>query len=131
MTTQSYSAQLHPLLTKYFSLSELHQLAFDLSIEWEEVPGQTRSEKVRSFIGYVERTDLLADLIALVRRERPHVAWPEPPSTGMAAPGSSSPPAQGSPTYNIDARGAQIGVIGDGTDIQGGFRFGEKLKGGE
>ncbi|MCB9434143.1 MAG: hypothetical protein H6668_19395 [Ardenticatenaceae bacterium] len=128
MTTQSYSAQLHPLLTKYFSMSELHQLAFDLGIEWEEMPGQTRSEKVRSFIGYADRADRLVDLIALARRERPHVDWPEPSSAGTTTSNAAASSNSGSTTYNIDARGAQIGAIGNGNEISGGVHYAGKPK---
>ncbi|MCA9924423.1 MAG: hypothetical protein KC421_18730, partial [Anaerolineales bacterium] len=79
MISQPYTAAFHNLLTAYFNLSELQQLAFVLGVEWEELAGDTRSDKTRSLVLWLARNGRLADLITLTREQRSHITWPDPP----------------------------------------------------
>jgi len=73
-------AALPPLLQqtiqRYFNTSELRSLCFDLGIEYEDLSGENRSDKVRELITYAERHGRTHELIMLCRRLRPHVDWP-------------------------------------------------------
>jgi len=63
--------QLRDVLTSYFNLSELHDLCFDLSIYYEELPGQSKSDKARELIQYMDRRGDLPNLVTAVKRLRP------------------------------------------------------------
>lgn len=70
-------SQLRQLLTQQFNKSELHHLAFDLGVEYEELAGFTRSDKAVSLIEYLQRNGRLTDLITQCRQLRPRNSWPE------------------------------------------------------
>ena len=70
--------QLHPLrkaLTRYFDLEELRTLCFDLSIEYEELPGETKSGKVTALLDHCERHGRLPFLLTYLQNERSQIDW--------------------------------------------------------
>jgi len=68
---------LRDLIAKYFTLKDIDALCFDLSIEYEELPGTTRTEKAQSLILYCERCGQLPALINRCRQLRGNVNWPD------------------------------------------------------
>ena len=58
-----------------FSESELMDLCFVLHIEYEDLPGGTRIDKVRETVMYVSRRGLVDDLVNLCRARRPNLDW--------------------------------------------------------
>lgn len=62
-------------LAAYFSLEELQTLCFDLGVDYEELPGATKSGKARELVAFCARHDRVEPLLALSRRLRPHVLW--------------------------------------------------------
>jgi len=67
---------LRKLLGQYFSLKELHTLAFDLGVSHDDLPGDTRSQFAESLILHCYRQNRLEELVTLCREQRPFVAWP-------------------------------------------------------
>lgn len=67
---------LRKLLGQYFSLSELHTLAFDLGISHDDLPGSTRPQFAESLILHCYRQNRLEALLQLCRAQRPFVTWP-------------------------------------------------------
>lgn len=63
------SQQLFALLHDQFNLSELRQLAFELKINHENLPGDTRRDFARSLVEHAERHGLTNALNQLVDRE--------------------------------------------------------------
>ena len=53
--------------------SELRDVCFELGIDYEELPGDNQSAKARELVLYAQRRNLLAQLVAHVMRERPHL----------------------------------------------------------
>lgn len=83
-------SQLRQALALYFDRSELHSLAFDLNVDFEELPGATKSDKARSLVTYMGRRGRLMELVWMCRKLRPSAAWPEFPvhkTAGEAPPG--------------------------------------------
>ena len=78
--------QLRQLLTKHFSLEELHTLSFDLGIDFDDFGGEGKPAKVREFIGYAERQGRLDDLLAEAADARPALPWLITPSAGIPCP---------------------------------------------
>jgi len=77
------------MLTELFDLGELRTLAFDLNVDWEDIPGRTKPEKAVELIEYLRRRSRLADLLTAIDRERPHVAETyDHPDPRASSPGS-------------------------------------------
>lgn len=68
-------AYLRDQLAHYFSESELNDICFDLNIDYENLPDQTKQEKVRELIIYCQRHGLMEDLILRCKELRPQVSW--------------------------------------------------------
>jgi hypothetical protein len=62
-------------LAAYFSDAELQTLAHDVGIDYEELPGQTKSAKIVHPIQTAARRGTILDLIALCQAERPNADW--------------------------------------------------------
>jgi hypothetical protein len=56
-----------------FSESELRTLCFDLRIEFEELTGKNKSDKICELIAYCERRGKLCLLVAMVKQQRPNI----------------------------------------------------------
>ncbi|MCP4418853.1 MAG: hypothetical protein GY805_19730 [Chloroflexi bacterium] len=74
--TREQLTQLRKLLIKHFSLNELRVLCFDMGLEYEELPGDTRTTKMHGLIEYLQRRGKLPKLLAEVSEQRPTVTWP-------------------------------------------------------
>ena len=68
---------LHQLLIQHFDDSELQTLCFDLGVDYENLPGQTKADKARELVEYMQRRNRLADLIQLCQQLRPSATWPK------------------------------------------------------
>ena len=80
-------SRLRHFLTEYFSLSELKDLCFDLGVDYEMFPHQTKSDLSRELLAYFERTQNLSCLVAEMVKQRPE----EELVTLLAELGSCSP----------------------------------------
>jgi hypothetical protein len=68
-------SELRQKLIASFNDSELHDLSFDLGVDYESVAGSTRDAKARELITYLQRRNRLDELISLCRARRPSVSW--------------------------------------------------------
>ncbi|MCI0399329.1 MAG: hypothetical protein L0322_30945 [Chloroflexi bacterium] len=59
------AVRLRQILTQSFSAGELRTLCFDLEIEYDDLSGRNRSEKVQELVAYVERRNRTAELVKL------------------------------------------------------------------
>jgi tetratricopeptide (TPR) repeat protein len=67
--------KLRRLLNKHFNINELRDLCFDLRVDFEDLPGETRGDKVRELVAYLERRGRLLDLVEIGKQLRPDVPW--------------------------------------------------------
>jgi hypothetical protein len=65
--------ELYRILDRYFDSSELRDLCFDLGVDYEEIPGDTKAAKAREIISYLERRARLDELPGLIQEARPNV----------------------------------------------------------
>ncbi len=79
--------ELRDFITKYFDYNELRDLCFDLGIDHENLPGESKSAKARELVAYCQRRNRLDELEATCRRLRPHAFEDNP------APSAESTPA--------------------------------------
>jgi hypothetical protein len=75
----NYLRQLRRLIDKHFNLGELEQLIFDLGLDCEHLPGDTRPRKITALLLYLTRQSQLDKITYLLREERGQVAWPDVP----------------------------------------------------
>jgi len=63
-------------LQQFFDQSELIQLAFELGIDFDNLPGSRKEDKTRELVLFVDRRGQLEMLVDVVRRMRPNVPLP-------------------------------------------------------
>ena len=82
----SYSpAELRQWVEERFGIEDLKVLCFDLGIEYENLPGETKSLKIVSLLTFAERKGRLPDLIAKFHQERPGATSEIPGVTHLTA----------------------------------------------
>ena len=69
--------RLRTLLVKHFDMEELRLLCFDPGLDYEELPGRTKSTKMQDVISYLERRGELLRLVDEANSRRPNVTWPD------------------------------------------------------
>ncbi|MCA9942348.1 MAG: hypothetical protein KC449_02655, partial [Anaerolineales bacterium] len=74
---------LRKLLIQHFSLDELQVLCFDLGLDYEELPGDTRTTKMHDLIEYLQRRGELTRLLTKVTEQRNFVNWPTFSTTAL------------------------------------------------
>lgn len=81
MATSSaqYLSELHQKIDQYFSLEEVKQLCFELNVDYENIPGDTRSAFIRNLLVSLAKHGRLQQLIPRLRQNRPHVVWHDVP----------------------------------------------------
>jgi XTP/dITP diphosphohydrolase len=67
---------LRNLIARHFNLGELSQLSFALGIDYEELGGGNKTEKVQELILYCDRHMILPQLLNACRKARKKVVWP-------------------------------------------------------
>lgn len=63
------------LTSRYFNLADIRDLCFRLGIDYEDVAGAGKSDRVRELVLMVDRNGRLPELVALLKQLRPHVTW--------------------------------------------------------
>ena len=71
--------ELRQILNEYFNLTELKDLCFDLRIDYENLPGETKQDKARELVDHARRHGLSNALIVTSRQRRPNAPWRNEP----------------------------------------------------
>ena len=71
----SQPTDLHRKIGEYFNIDELQALCMDLGIAYEDLEGTSRRLKATALVGYCNRHNCRAQLIARCAELRPHVDW--------------------------------------------------------
>lgn len=74
---QSHLIQLRQLIDRLFDEGELKTLCFDLGVSYESLPGLAKADNVRELVAYMDRHNLLPNLIEYCKRMRPSIQWPD------------------------------------------------------
>lgn len=62
-------------IERRFSVTELNDLFFQLSIEYDDLPGSTRKDKIRELVQFCDRHDRLDELVNICKIIRPNETW--------------------------------------------------------
>jgi len=65
-------------LAEHFALEELRTLCFDLSLDYEEFAGDTKTAKTRELVKHCHRYGLISQLLEHCEKQRPNVKWNQP-----------------------------------------------------
>lgn len=66
-------AKLRAFMDKHFNESELKNICFDLQVDYENLEGPTKADKVRELIAHFDRRGRLNDLVLVCRQQRSHI----------------------------------------------------------
>ncbi len=66
-------------LVEYFDLGELKTLCFDLNMDYDELAGETKSDKARELVKAAYRNGRVPDVVHRCEELRPNVVWNQPP----------------------------------------------------
>ena len=72
---QEYLTRLRRILNERFDESELRTLCFDLRVDYDSLPGMTKTDKARELISHLRRHDRIPDLIGVVKLQRPDIPY--------------------------------------------------------
>jgi hypothetical protein len=108
--------ELRDLVNKYFSDSELRDLCFELSIDYESLGGDNKPAKARELVTYCQRRDRLADLEAACRRLRPNAFKDSPTS---AADSTAAPRAEERPAGTVIHQSGGVTINAQNVTITG------------
>lgn len=75
--TKAWPCQLHQLLMEQFDLDELQTLVFDLQLDWDELEGSRKSNKIWSLLLTLAHINRLTDLLEHTTQLRPDTNWME------------------------------------------------------
>jgi internalin A len=67
--------QLHQRILDYFDEAELKNLVFALNIDYDDLPGDRKSDKLRELVLLLNRRDRIHDLLEFCSNWRPKVSW--------------------------------------------------------
>lgn len=76
MTAESILVTVYNLITKYFSMEEIDDLATRADIAADAFGGDTRAVRARELVEHAVRHGKLSKLMKVARRLRPSVDWP-------------------------------------------------------
>ncbi|MCL4265031.1 MAG: hypothetical protein KJ069_17575 [Anaerolineae bacterium] len=93
--------QLRDTLNDYFNTDELIELCFTLGIDYENLGGDSKTEKILELIKYCERHGHTDDLINTIQRARPNIDW-DTPEPAQQAPRGPARKTSGSGSVQIE-----------------------------
>jgi hypothetical protein len=70
-----WPARLRQLLAQTFALEEIEGLCFDLNLDYDELSGRSKSQKIIALIRTLGQQQRLPELIILCQQARPHLDW--------------------------------------------------------
>lgn len=62
-------------MSNHFNLEEIRVLCFELNINYDDLPGEVRSAKIRELVLYLERRGMIPELLDVLTRYRPTIDW--------------------------------------------------------
>ena len=77
--TVKYLARLRQDIVEHFDDSDLRDLCFDMGIDYDDLPGQSKKDKARELIARCKRTSRIRDLLAKLKDLRPKDSWEDVP----------------------------------------------------
>lgn len=71
----AYLLKLTDILNTRFNLSELNTLAFHLSLDLDDLPGEGKRRKAEELVKYLNRHQRIKEMMAVGKAQRPDINW--------------------------------------------------------
>lgn len=71
----SDSKRLRQNLQRSFSVAEIREICFDLGLDYDNLAGSKKAEKIIDLLGYLDRRQMVDQLLKVCRELRPHLSW--------------------------------------------------------
>lgn len=71
---RSRAKSLYKLINDSFSLDDLRDMCFEMDVDYESLPGESKRGKARELVQYCRRAGRLDELSRHFQAERPHLA---------------------------------------------------------
>ena len=68
-------ATFHDQMAHVFNLDDVRQICFDLKVNYEDLPGDTLTDKCRELYLFMEKRGDVHRLVEICQRERPSANW--------------------------------------------------------
>ncbi len=75
MTHHNQLVQLKEKINTHFDAAEFKELVFDLGIDFDNIPGNSKKERILELVNRLEDNGRLPQLITLCQKHVPHVVW--------------------------------------------------------
>ena len=72
-------------IDRRFNEDELKDLCFELRVDYEDLKGGRKTDKVRELVTQMDRIDRIDDLLENCKKKRPDGKWPAPPLAQMSS----------------------------------------------
>ncbi len=73
--TFTYLSELVEKIQRYFNLVEIKELCLRLKLDYGNLLGDSKYEKILSLIEYLQIRERIPDLLDYLREQRPHANW--------------------------------------------------------
>lgn len=100
--------ELRHKIDRHFDEEEIRLACADLGVDYENLPGRTKSGKISSLIKYTQRHGHSPQLIDYLQKKRPHVSWPDKEDEEPKAP---DPTTVNFPGNGRTSKGIRIGEL--------------------
>lgn len=64
--------ELSKLIRRHYDLGEFKSLCFELQVEYDDLPGETLTNRVEALVEYLERRGRVQELLKLIKQQRPN-----------------------------------------------------------
>lgn len=69
-------SDLASILSSHFNIAELHNLCFEMGIDFENLAGQEKNTKILELVNYMSRQRRLGELVQVGKQLNPGAPWP-------------------------------------------------------
>ncbi len=75
MTNKEHLVQLKEKINKRFDATEFQELVFDLGLDFDNIPGNTKKARIIALVDRLNNSERLSELISSCQKHRPKVIW--------------------------------------------------------
>ncbi|MCA9955843.1 MAG: hypothetical protein KC434_14035 [Anaerolineales bacterium] len=118
---KNWAAELRDLVNRSFDTNEMHELAFDFNLDFDDIPGRGKSAKIVELLQMLARQQRVPEFVARCQELRPRENWepllqasrtePLTLAVDYAQPGTAVPAAPSPPFWQNKAVLIGLGVL--------------------
>lgn len=75
MVHKNQLVQLKEKINKHFNATELREIVFDLGLDFDNIPGNSKKAKIIEMLGHLANADRIPELVTICAKHRSNVVW--------------------------------------------------------